>query len=316
MANILVTGAAGLIGSNLCQKLLKSGHLLVACDNFITGRKQNIRQLATYPKFTFIKYDIVKPFTINPLRPRSEAGHLPLTINQIYHLACPTGVDNLVPLAQEMLLTCSLGTRNILEVARINKAKLLFTSSSEVYGDPQISPQSEDYTGNVNPVGPRSPYEEGKRFAESLITMYARKYKIDAKIVRVFNTYGPGMAPNDSRVIPTFLRQADKGLPLTIKGKGIQRRTFCYVDDLVDGLILIMKKGKKGEVYNLGSDSEIAIIELAQTILNVTKTKSSFKFVKRESHDHQMRLPDIGKVQRLGWRPKISLASGLKKTVQ
>lgn len=303
---VLITGGAGFIGSNLTQKLLKSGNVVVAIDNFITGRPENIRKYLDNPKFTFLKHDITRPLTID---------HKLLTINQIYHLACPTGVDNLGPLAQEMLLTCSTGTINILELAKKTGAKLLFTSSSEVYGDAQVFPQSESYTGNVNTTGQRSPYEEGKRFAESLIAAYVRKYNIDARIVRVFNTYGPAMSQSDTRVIPRFLKQALSGNPLTVKGRGVQKRTFCYVDDLVDGLILVMKKGKSGEVYNLGNDVETAIIDLAKLIIEKTRTKSKIKYVPRPAHDHQRRLPDLKKVKKLGWKPKTSLENGLKKTL-
>lgn len=306
---ILVTGAAGLIGSNLCEKLLMDGHQVVAVDNFITGSPDNIKSLKSFPKFTFIKHDITKSFPKN-------FELLTFNFELIFHLACPTGVPNLGPLAEEMLLTCSLGTRNILELAKKHKAKVLFTSSSEVYGDPQVSPQNESYTGNVDPVGFRSPYEEGKRFAESLIMMYVKKYKLDAKIVRVFNTYGPGMSAEESRVIARFLGQTFKDRPLTVYGKGLQKRTFCFVDDLVDGLILVMKKGKSGEVYNLGSDQQISIINLAKLILKLTNSKSTIKFVERAKHDHQSRLPDLKRVKNLGWKLNVNLIEGIKRTFE
>jgi len=298
---ILVTGAAGLIGSNLCLKLLKKGHQVLGLDNFVTGSPENIKKLKSFPKFTFVRHDITKPF--------------PNNFELIYHLACPTGVPNLGPMAEEMLLTCSLGTRNVLELAKKQGAKLLFTSSSEVYGDPAVFPQDETYTGNVDQVGFRSPYEEGKRFAESLIMMYVRKYKIDAKIVRIFNTYGPGMAAGESRVIARFLQQAVTGKPLSVHGQGKQKRTFCFVDDLVDGLILVMKKGQSGEVYNLGSDKEISIIKLAKLIIKLTRSKSSIKWIERPSHDHQARLPSLKKVKKLGWEPRTPLEEGLRKTI-
>ncbi len=302
---ILVTGGAGFIGSNLCQRLLKQGHEVVAVDNLITSTGKNVQSFKNHPKF--IKHDITKPLTIsNKL----------LAINQIYHLACPTGVPNMGPLALEMLLTCSVGTRNILELARKLNAKFLFTSSSEIYGDPEVFPQTEGYTGNVNPTGARSPYEEGKRFSESLIAAYVRKYKIDAKIVRVFNTYGPQMSEKDTRVIPRFLRQALASQPLPVQGDGLQERTFCYVTDLVDGLIMIADKGKAGEVYNLGSDKKISILELAKLILKLTNSKSQIKFVSRPDHDHQSRLPALTKVKKLGWSPKTTLEAGLSKTIK
>ncbi|OGD92373.1 hypothetical protein A2697_02705 [Candidatus Curtissbacteria bacterium RIFCSPHIGHO2_01_FULL_41_44] len=304
---ILVTGGAGFIGTNLVRSLLEQGHEVIVLDNLITGHVKNVLPFIANPRFTFIEKDIINPFV--------SAKNEILTVDQIYHLACPTGVNNLGSLAEEMLLTCAIGTKNVLELAKVHKTRFLFTSSSEVYGDPEVSPQKEEYTGNVDPTGFRSPYEEGKRFAESLIISYVRKYNLDATIVRVFNTYGPQMSPKDTRVIPRLLRLALTKKPLTIHGKGLQRRTFCYVDDFVKGLILVMGKGKKGQVYNLGSESEFSIIELAQIILEMTKTKSTFKFTKRPAHDHQMRLPALEKIKKLGWRPKTSLKEGLKKTI-
>lgn len=306
---ILVTGGAGFIGSNLCRRMLKQGHEVISVDNFITSSKQNLIDLLNKSRFHFYQLDITQDNFVNRLSQVEK-------IDQIYHLACPTGVPNIGPLAEEMLLTSSLGTRHVLELAKHHKAKFLFTSSSEVYGDPQISPQTEKYTGNVDPLGWRSPYEEGKRFTESLILMYVQKYRINAKIVRVFNTYGPLMSDKDSRVIPKLLRQAMLGKSLTIHGRGLQRRTFLYIDDLTSGLILVMEKGRRGQVYNIGSDVEISIIELAQVILSLTKTKSKIKFIKRPSHDPNMRLPSLSKITKLGWHPKVGLKEGLKKTIK
>lgn len=305
---ILVTGGAGMIGANLCEKLLEKGHQVVAVDNLITGQLANIRPLLAYPNFTFIKHDITNPF---PKNFKFKITNLKL----IYHLACPTGVDNLGPLAQEMLLTCSVGTQNVLELARIQKAKFLLTSSSEVYGDAQVSPQVETYTGNVDPTGIRSPYEEGKRFAESITLMYVRKFNLDARVVRVFNTYGPKMSNKDTRVIPAFLHQALKGKPLKIHGKGMQTRTFCYVDDLIWGLELVMQKGKKAEVYNLGGDQQISILDLAKLVIELSGSKSTLKFTTRPKHDHQSRQPDLTKVKKLGWRQRVNLKDGIKRTI-
>ncbi|HCS78228.1 TPA: hypothetical protein DIV55_00625 [Patescibacteria group bacterium] len=304
---ILVTGGAGFIGANLCQRLLEQNHEVIAVDNLITSDGGNLNKLRSFPNFTFIKHDIT-----NPLPHALTAYRLPLTA--IYHLACPTGVPNLTKLAEEMLLTCSIGTRNILELARTHKAKFLVVSSSETYGNPLIFPQTENYTGNVDPTGIRSPYEEGKRFTESLVSIYVRKYKLDAKIVRVFNTYGPGMDRSETRVVPRFLRQALSNKPITIHGKGTQTRTFCYVDDLVNGLLIIMKKGKSGEVYNLGSDQQVTIRQLAELIINVTKSKSKIIKIKRLKHDHESRLPDLTKVKKLGWKLHTPLEDGLRKT--
>lgn len=305
---ILVTGGAGFIGANLCKRLLEDGNFVIAVDNLITSDRTNLKLLTTHPNFKFIKHDITKPFPKN-FKLRTSNFEL------IYHLACPTGVPNLGPLAEEMLLTCSLGTLNILEIAKKTGAKLLFTSSSEVYGDPQVFPQKEDYTGNVDPTGARSPYEEGKRFSESLVSAFSQKFKIDAKIVRVFNTYGPLMNKDDSRVIPRFLNRAFKNKPIPVHGSGMQKRTFCYVDDLVEGLILVLEKGKKGEVYNLGSDQEITIINLAKLVMKFAKSKSKIKFALRPPHDHQRRLPSLSKVKKLGFRLKTPLPEGLRATI-
>ncbi len=307
MKTCLVAGGGGFIGINLCRVLLEKEYRVIAIDNFITSSKENIQELLKEPNFTFIKHDIVKPL------PKSITGAL---IDEIYDLACPTGVPNLVPLAEEMLLACSLGTRNLLELARKKRAAFLITSSSEVYGDPKVFPQDENYTGNVDTLGARSPYEEGKRFAESLLSMYVKKYGIDGKIVRVFNTYGPYMSPHDTRVIPTFLRQVRNDLPLTITGDGSQTRTFCFVDDLVSGLILVMKKGEKGQVYNLGSNVEVAIHDLAKLFIKVANSNNTIKFVERPAHDHARRLPAIDKVMGLGWEIGIPLETGLSRTLR
>lgn len=304
---ILVTGGAGFIGKNLCLALIKQHHKVIAVDNFSTSNRKTLKDLSSHPSFGFKEHDIV-----NPLPPTLTRKPL----DQIYHLACPTGVPNLTRLAEEMLLTCSIGTRNMLELARMKKAKLLFTSSSEIYGNPTMSPQKETYTGNVDPLGIRSSYEEGKRFAESLISMYVRIHNLDAKIVRIFNTYGPGMSDTDSRVIPRFFYQSRSGKPITVHGKGTQKRTFCYVDDLVRGLLLVMRKGKPGEAYNLGSHEQITIRQLARVIRALTKSASSITSTDRPEHDHDYRLPSLGKVKKIGWYPTISLRRGIALTLR
>lgn len=309
MKKVLVTGGAGFIGTNLCKKLLRLGYKVVAVDNFITSSGSNLQLFSGDPRFTFIKHDITVPFS------KEQLSQLK-TVRFIFHLACPTGVPNLVKLAEEMLLTCSVGTRNVLQLARRLHAKILLTSSSEVYGDPKEFPQDESYTGNVDPLGIRSPYEEGKRFAESLLSMYVKKYGINGKIVRVFNTYGPYMSRNDSRVIPTFLRQIKNNQPLTVFGNGLQTRTFCYVDDLVAGLMLVMEKGRQGEVYNLGSDEEIRIIDLANLLKNRIKKNAKIQFIKRPAHDHERRLASLQKIKKLGWQPKTSLEKGIGKALR
>jgi nucleoside-diphosphate-sugar epimerase len=307
MKKILITGGAGFLGVNVTLAFLKKGYSIVAVDNFITSNKNNISRLKSNPGYTFIKHDIIKPF------PKSLFTS---DIDSIFHLACPTGVPNLIPLAEEMLYTSSFGTKNVLELAHTTKARLVFTSSSEVYGDPKVFPQKEEYTGNVQTTGIRSSYEEGKRFAESLIAMYVRKYAINAKIVRVFNTYGPYMTLHDTRVIPHFLHQIMSNESLTVHGKGLQKRTFCYVDDLVKGLLLVNEKGMKGEVYNLGSDKEITIKKLAETIIKLSGRKSNIVFSDRPIHDHKRRLPSLEKIEKLGWNLSVDLEEGLRRTMQ
>lgn len=307
MKQALVTGGAGFIGQNLCRKLLSQNIKVIAIDNFITSGKGGISDLKKDKKFKFVTHDITKAL---PRKIQKEK------IDTIYHLACPTGVDNLEKLGDQMLLTCSTGTKNVLELARKQGSKFVFTSSSEIYGKAQVFPQKETYGGNVNPTGYRSTYEEGKRFSESLVAFYVRKFGLDARIVRVFNTYGPGMSKSDSRVIPRFMNLSLKNEKLTVEGKGTQTRTFCYVDDLVLGLILIAKKGKAGEVYNLGSNKEIKIIDLTKKILIATGNKKGIKFINRPEHDHNRRLPDISKIKKLGWTPKVDLTKGLRRTIK
>ena len=308
MKTILVTGGAGFIGANLCRKLLDLDNRVIALDNLITSTGENIKSLLKYQNFTFIKQDITKPNW------KFEIEDLKLEI--IYHLACPTGVPNVVTFAEEMLSTCSVGTKNILDLAQHHNAKMLFTSSSEVYGNPLVSPQTEEYTGNVDPLGIRSPYEEGKRFSESLIIAYVRKYGLDAKIVRIFNTYGPFMNLEETRVIPNFMGKIQKGEPLPVQGDGSQQRTFCYVDDLINGFLTVMEKGKSGEVYNDGNDEQITIRGLAELLLKMTGSPVGIEYTNRPSHDHQSRLPDLRKLKTLGWKTRISLEEGLQKTIQ
>ncbi|MEX0621848.1 MAG: NAD-dependent epimerase/dehydratase family protein [Candidatus Woykebacteria bacterium] len=309
MKKVLVTGAAGFIGSNLVGRLLKESYYVVGIDNFITGEPKNIRKFSGDSNFKFIRADIVN----------LDAGQVEDLIHErfseIYHLACPTGVPNLVTLAEEMLLTCSVGTRNILEIARKSGSKFLFTSSSEVYGDPKVFPQEESYSGNVDPIGIRSPYEEGKRLAESLVIMYVRKYGLRGKIVRVFNTYGPNMSEKDERIIPKYIQQIKKGAPLTVHGDGTQMRTFCHVADLVNGLLLVMREGKNGEPYNIGGVKEIAVKDLAQTMIRLFSSKVGISYVKRPAHDHQSRRPDLTKISSLGWSPSVGLEDGLSRLI-
>lgn len=309
MKRVLISGGAGFIGSNLAKRLLSSNYYVIVVDNFITSSGKNLEVLSKHRNFVFIKHDITSEFTLAQIKLIGK-------VDEIFHLACPTGVPNLLPLAEQMLLTCSVGTRNILEIAKKTKAKVMFTSSSEVYGNPKEFPQTEAYTGNVNPTDVRSPYEEGKRFSESIVSMYVRKYGVDAKIVRIFNTYGPCMSLTDTRVIPRFLSLVKENKPLTVHGDGKQTRTFCYIDDLINGLLFVLEKGSVGEVYNVGSDNQLTIRELAELIRLVTKTKSKLEFVKRANHDHDGRLPDLAKIKSLGWQSTVGIYEGLLKTYE
>ena len=300
---ILVTGSCGQIGTNLSLRLLKEGQQVVGVDNFLTGDRENLEILKNYPHFTFYEKDIEDPLLKDLLAEYQ--------FDEVYHLACPTGVPNLVTLAEEMLSATGIGTKNVLEIAKAKQAKVLIASSSEVYGDPQIDIQHEDYTGNVHPVGVRSPYEEGKRYSEALAAMFFRKYGLDVKIARIFNTFGPFMSKRDQRVIPQFVVQALVGEPIIVHGTGTQRRTFLHVEDLLTGLFLILRNGMAGDVYNIGSDKETTIKNLANLILHATGSKSEIRFVERPTHDHHFRLPDLTKIRNLGWSPKVPLEEGI-----
>lgn len=305
---VLITGGAGFIGSNLTRQLIAQGHDVVVMDNFRTSSPLHMKEIKNHKLFAFFQYDIIMPL------PKVLTESKPF--DRIYHLACPTGVPNLVPLAEEMLLTCSAGTLHMLELARQHKSQFLLTSTSEIYGDPLVSPQTETYTGNVDPTGIRSPYEEGKRFSESLTAMYVRRYHLNAKIVRVFNTYGPYMSLEDTRVIPRFLLAARANKPLPVHGAGEQIRTFCYVDDLISGLMTIMEQGNAGEVYNLGSDKQMTIKALAQLIIRVTGSSSAITSLERPVHDHQSRLPDLTKSRHFGWDLHVDIEEGIKRTME
>jgi len=304
---VLVDGGAGFIGSNLCGALLKDGHEVFAVDNLITGKIKNVSRYADNKKFHFIKTDISDAKFPGMLRD--------LKFDQIYHLACPTGVPNIKKLGEEMILTSSLGTLNVMDLALAHKAKVVFSSSAEVYGQPEETPQTENYNGNVDPIGPRSAYEEGKRFAESIIKMYVDKYGLDAKIVRIFNTYGPGMSLSDQRVMPRFLQSIRGGQKLLIYGDGSQTRTFLYISDLLRGLQLVMEKGKPGEVYNVGGETQISIKDLGNLMKKLTGYQSDIEFAPHFILDHDHRQPATTKSQLLGWRPSVSLEEGLKKMI-
>jgi nucleoside-diphosphate-sugar epimerase len=304
----LVAGGAGCLGTNLTRRLLDQGALVDCVDNLSTGRKANVADLSLHRNFRFLKLDIADSSLCHRLL-RRHYSH-------VYNLACPTGVPNIALLGEEMLMASSLGTLNLLKVARRCKAKYLFASSAEAYGDPEVFPQPETYFGRVDPVGPRSPYEEGKRFGEALTRFWGRKHKVDVRIVRIFNTYGPGMSPEDQRVIPQMLLHLIAGQPVPIYGDGAQTRTFLHVDDLVDGLLTVMEKGEGAEVYNIGGGTQTSISELFELIKTATGLAGSATFEKHFIADHRDRRPDTGKIEALGWRQKVSLADGIRQSYQ
>ncbi len=305
MTNILVTGGAGFLGSNLVKKLLDSQAEVFVVDNLSTG---SLKHRSLVDEKHFFEMDIAGPNLTATLGNRNK-----FHFDEIYNLACPTGVPNIAPekLGEQMLDACTIGMKNVLELTKIHRARFLHVSSSEVYGEPQVFPQNETYTGNVDPIGFRAPYEEGKRVSETLTKLFVTKYGVKGSIVRLFNVYGPGMSLQDTRFIPTFIRQGLAGEPITIQGDGEQKRSLCYASDLIAGLKLVMNKGHNGEVYNLGSKEEFSVLQCANLVLELLNSQSEIRFVPRPPHDHSARCPDLRKIQQLGWEPKISLREGL-----
>ena len=302
---VLVTGGAGFIGSNLVGHLLKKGHQVTVVDNLITGQIENVEQFSNTAGFEFINCGIESAefpeLFAKTMRP----------FERIYNLACPTGVPNIEILGDEILAACSTGTRNVLNLAAEMGAKFLLTSSSEIYGQPEVFPQAENYSGNVNPLSARANYEEGKRFSETLVQRFVKTRGVEGKIVRLFNVYGPNMRLEDSRVVSRFVTQALQGKPLTVHGDGSQRRTLCYVSEIVAGLELVMEKGTAGKAYNLGSDQEITIFDLAKLIVEITDSTSEITFIERPDHDHNSRWPALKEIAALGWERRIDLRDGL-----
>lgn len=313
MQTVLVAGGAGFIGSHLCKELLNDRYQVIAIDNLITGDKKNIDVLLENKHFSFIQQDISKG-----LNKDLGLAHIDL----IFHLASPASPNKKSPRSYinhpiETLLVNSIGTYNLLELAKKNNAKFLYASSSEIYGDPSVSPQKEDYFGNVNPNGVRSSYDEGKRFGEAIAMAYVRKHNLDARIIRIFNTYGPYMQVDDGRVVSNFINQAIRNNPLTVYGSGKQTRSFCYVNDMVEGIKRAMlTDGTKGEVINLGNPDEKTILEIAKIIKKITNSSSEIAFEDLPEDDPKNRNPDINKAnQLLSWEPKISLEKGLSETI-
>lgn len=300
----LISGAAGFIGSHLCDRLLADGDSVVALDNLITGSRRNLAHLAGHPRFRFIECDVSR--TVAADGKFDHVWHLASLASPMAYLAHPI----------ETLETGSTATRNMLEVARRDDARFLLTSTSECYGDPLEHPQVESYWGNVNPVGPRSCYDESKRYAEAMTMAYHREYGVRTNIARIFNTYGPRMALNDGRVVPAFIDQALKGVPMTIFGDGSQTRSFCYVADLVDGLVRLSKSEERYPV-NLGNPAEMTILEFAQRIKRLMGVNGNIAFQPLPQDDPKKRQPDITKAKKvLGWEPKVGLEEGLKATVE
>lgn len=303
--NIVVTGGAGFIGSHLCETLVGDGHNVTGIDNLMTGNRHNLAILDSCPEFTFIEHDVCLPWP-----------KLTVTPDVIYHLASPASPIDYANLAIETLRVNSIGTLNALEVALRTDAKAIIASTSEVYGDPKISPQSETYWGNVNPIGQRSCYDEAKRFSEALAKAYERKQGVSAVIVRIFNTFGPRMRKNDGRVVPNFINQALSGQALTVYGDGSQTRSFCYVTDLVEALVKAATTGTAiGEVINLGNPEEMTIIDLASKVREWLAPEAKIVYESLPEDDPMQRRPDISKARDiLGWEPIIGLEQGLRST--
>ena len=298
----LVTGGAGFLGSFLCERLLAEGHEVIALDNFFTGSKRNITPLLGNSSFELIRHDVVEPILIE--------------VDWIFNLACPASPVHYQYNPVKTVKTSVMGAINMLGLAKRVQAQILQASTSEVYGDPEIHPQTEDYWGSVNPIGPRSCYDEGKRVAETLVMDYHRQNQVDAKIIRIFNTYGPRMHPNDGRVVSNFIVAALKNEPITLFGDGSQTRSFCYVDDLIEGILRMMQSKDFIGPVNLGNPGEFTVMELAQQVIQLTNSRSQVIPREKREDDPIRRRPDISLAQqKLGWKPQVPLEEGLQKTI-
>src|SRR3712207_3852590 len=303
MATCLVTGGGGFLGSHLCDELLRRGNRVICVDNVETGSLSNIEHIRV-PEFLFLQKDIIEPYFVDE------------PVDFVYHLASPASPIDYLRLPLHTLKVGSHGTHPTLGRAKAHRARFLLASTSEVYGDPQVHPQSEDYWGHVNPIGPRGVYDEAKRYAEALTMAYHRQQGVDTSIVRIFNTYGPRMRPHDGRAIPTFLRQALQDRPLTVFGDGSQTRSFCYVDDLVDGIIRLAESGYHHPV-NIGNPNEFTLLELAEAVIEVTGSRSPIVHEALPTDDPQVRQPDITLARDvLGWEPAVELREGLSRTLE
>ena len=303
MMNAVVTGGCGFLGSYLCRGLIENGFKVIAVDNLITGDLKNIEEIGSNSNFEYINHDVSKYIDI------------PGEVDWVFHFASPASPIDYLNFPIQTLKVGALGTHNAIGLAKAKNAKFMLASTSEVYGDPLLSPQPEDYWGNVNPIGPRGVYDEAKRFAESMVMAYRRVHNIDTRIIRIFNTYGPRMRYDDGRVVPNFITQALKAEKISIFGDGSQTRSFCYVDDLIRGILSLMDVEEHGPV-NLGNTRELKIIELADIVLDITNSKSKKSFLPLPQDDPKLRRPDTAKAERLlNWRAEVSLEEGLTKTI-
>ena len=304
MPTCLVTGGAGFLGSHLCDALIERGHRVLCVDNLDTGSLQNIEHVRDSDRFKFIMHDVTEPLYVDE------------PVDYVYHLASPASPIDYLRLPLHTLKVGSYGTHHMLGLAKLHRARFVLASTSEVYGDPQIHPQNEEYWGHVNPIGPRGVYDEAKRYAEALTMAYHRQQGVDTGIVRTFNTYGPRMRPHDGRAIPTFLRQALQDKPLTVFGDGSQTRSFCYVDDQIRGYIAMAESDVHVPV-NIGNPDEFTLLELAKTVIEVTESRSEIVFEALPVDDPKVRQPDISRAKELlGWEPQIDLREGLRRTIE
>jgi dTDP-glucose 4,6-dehydratase len=305
---VLITGGAGFLGSHLCDRFLAEGHDVIAMDNLITGSTANIEHLAGHEHFLFIKHDVTNYIYVEG------------PLDAVLHFASPASPIDYLELPIQTLKVGALGTHKALGLAKAKQARFLLASTSEVYGDPLVHPQAEEYWGNVNPIGPRGVYDEAKRFGEAMTMAYHRYHSVDTRIVRIFNTFGPRMRLNDGRVVPNFVAQALRGEPLTIYGDGMQTRSFCYVSDLVEGIYRLLLSNETDPV-NIGNPNEMTIVDFARKIVELTGSRSEVTFIRPEDvriqDDPKVRQPDIGKAQRiLGWEPQVKLDEGLRRTIE
>ena len=304
MKTVLITGGAGFIGSHLCKLFIGEGNRVICVDNLLTGDINNLNSLKSHPRFVFHEHNVCEHITINE------------SVDYILHFASPASPADYQKYPIQTLKVGSLGTHNALGLAKAKNAVFLLASTSEVYGDPLVHPQHEDYWGNVNPIGPRGVYDEAKRFAEALVLAYHRFHGMDVKIVRIFNTFGPSMRSNDGRAIPNFISQALAGEPITVFGNGLQTRSFCYIDDLIQGIHKLLYSNCN-EPVNLGNPKEMTVLELAKHVIELSGSKSKIEFRELPQDDPRVRQPDISRAKRiLGWEPKVDVRVGLSKTIE